>query len=736
MRSPERAEPLTLVSPVEMLPGVTRAKGEALRALGIPTLAHLVHHLPFRHERIEPQSPIGELKPGVIGSATGEVAATRVIAGGRRPRFQAVLLDHTGRLELVFFNQLYLTKRLQPGAVIRVQGKAQRFGPGGRWLQMVNPAWSPVEPDAPPAPAGGRWRPVYPASEACPSAFIDRVIQEVLDLALPLIEDHLPPAFRRERALPELREAYRMIHRPKSPGEVAEATRRLVYDELLLLQLGVRMKRAHTRRALHAPALRWSPAIDEHIRARLPFRLTAGQDRAVKEIIEDLKKSVPASRLIQGDVGAGKTAVALYAVLMAVASRHQAAIMAPTELLAEQHFSTIRAMLEGSPVRIALFTGAGAKLSSSARTGGTGVPPGPVQPSSSSQSSSTRSSSPPDFDIAIGTHALLGERVSFDSLAVAVIDEQHRFGVHQRARLRERSSDPTSVPHMLVMTATPIPRTLALTIFGDLDVSTIKGLPPGRMPITTRVVPESRAGEVYEYVRTRLDRGEQAYIVVPTIDGGRPEDAGGGEEPASALRTLRATQKMLEEGPFRGLRLAALHGRLKRETREAVMARFRAGAIHALVATTVIEVGVDVPAATIMLVHHADRFGLAQLHQLRGRIGRGTRRSLCVLIHSAEPTPEAVERLKAIASTSDGFKLAERDLELRGPGEIIGARQAGAAPFRLATFPRDTELLMMARRDAEAWIERSPALLAPSESLLRARLMKAHAESLGLADIG
>jgi len=321
--------------------------------------------------------------------------------------------------------------------------------------------------------------------------------------------------------------------------------------------------------------------------------------------------------------------------------------------------------------------------------------------------------------------------VRFRSLAVAVIDEQHRFGVHQRAALREKSDEPGSAPHVLVMTATPIPRTLSLTIFGDLDVSTIKGLPPGRITVTTRVVGADKRDEVYTYLRERIERGEQAYVVVPAIDTGESDPVA---PSGKGLTDLRSTMRRLEEGPLAGKRLAALHGRLKRETRERVMERFRLGQIDALIATTVIEVGVDIPNASVMIVEHAERFGLAQLHQLRGRVGRGNRRSLCVLI--GEPvTEDGAARLAALAQSSDGFELAEKDLELRGPGELFGARQSGLAPFRTAELPRDMDLLLMARRDAAAWIERSPALDQPEERLLRARLLRAHGQALGLGDV-
>jgi ATP-dependent DNA helicase RecG len=335
-----------------------------------------------------------------------------------------------------------------------------------------------------------------------------------------------------------------------------------------------------------------------------------------------------------------------------------------------------------------------------------------------------------EVDIVVGTHALLTETVRFSSLAVVVIDEQHRFGVHQRARLREKATDPDSMPHTLVMTATPIPRTLSLTIFGDLDVSTLRGMPPGRGEIHTRAVEEARAGEVYRFVRERIEQGEQAYVVVPAVEA----ETGTGRAGGAGLKDVRSMVQRLEEGVLEGRRVAGIHGRLKRATREHIMERFRSGVIDVLVATTVIEVGVDVPNATVMVIEHAERFGLAQLHQLRGRIGRGSRSGVCVLVVD-DPTEEGRARIDAMLATTDGFDLAERDFELRGPGELFGARQSGAAPFRLATFPDDMELLLMARRDAIAWIDRSPVLAGDDERLVRSRLMKLHGDALGIVDV-
>ena len=672
----------------------------AFRALGIECLAHLLNHLPHRHEQQAGEATIAHLAVDQIVSTRGTIASARVSGPYGRHRFEATLEDASGAVVLVWFNQPYLARKITPGMRVHVQGRSTQRG---RKLQIANPKWRILADDSGAPASEARIRPVYPASEGLPSETIERAVEANLDAGLPLLEDHLPPQFRRDKAMPELREAFRMMHRPASMAEAEEAKRRLVYDELLMLQLGVHMRRAHQRRALHAPALESSPAIDRHIRARIPFTLTEGQERVIADITADLAKPTPANRLIQGDVGSGKTVVALYAMLLAVAAKHQAALVAPTEILAEQHFASISRMLEGSRVRAALLTGA-------------------LDPAS--RASLLERIAAGDVDIVIGTHALLEQAVRFTSLGVAIIDEQHRFGVHQRARLREKSSDPTSAPHTIVMTATPIPRTLALTVFGDLDVSNLRGLPPGRLPVRTEAVPAVRAEDAYRSLAERIAQGEQAYVVVPAVD---PSSDG-------TIKDVSSTHRRLEAHWLPGKRIAAIHGRLKQETRQRIMERFRLGLIDALVATTVIEVGVDVPNATVMLIEHADRFGLAQLHQLRGRVGRGTKPGLCLLV-AHDPSPLAMERLGALVRSTDGFEIAEKDLEIRGIGELFGTRQAGVSPFRFAEFPRDTELLLMARRDAAAWIDRSPVLDGPDETLVRSRLFKAHGQSLGLIDI-
>lgn len=693
------APPIALTASLLDVPGITPRAAEELATLGLTNLGRLIAHLPMRHERQEAESSIGSLEIGRIVSARGTVSATRVAGRGKGRRFEAVLMDDTGRLDLVWFNQPFLHKKVHPGMRVRVQGTLRRFGQG---IQIANPRLEVLREDgAEPLARGERLRPVYPASEQIPSARIEWAMARALPSALPMLEDHLGETFRHERAMPALAEAYRMLHAPESEDDVRAGRRRLAYDELLMLQLGVQMRRAYLRLRLRAPALRSGARIDEHIRERFPFVLTPGQESVIADLRRDLATEVPTNRLIQGDVGSGKTIVALYAMLMAVASGHQAALMAPTELLAEQHAASISRMLAGSRVRLELLTGAvkgGERESILARLAAG------------------------EIDILIGTHALLTETVRFRSLAVAIVDEQHRFGVHQRARLRVMAEDERSTPHLLVMTATPIPRTLTISLLGDLDVSVIEGLPPGRRLVATRIVhPEQRA-EVFSFVRSRVDRGEQAYIVVPSIE-------------SEELESVEAVRAELEAGVMSGRRIGAVHGRLSGAARAAAMERFRAGTIDVLVATTVIEVGVDVPNATTMVILNADRFGLAQLHQLRGRVGRGEKASVCILLADAT-TDDAARRLGAVRDTSDGFALAEKDWEIRGPGELFGTRQAGAGAFRVADLSRDLDLLHMARRDAAEWIARSPTLSEPGEAVLRRRLLKSFGASLGLADVG
>ena len=699
---------ITLSTPLNEIRSIPIVQMQKLEILGVHNVGQLLVHLPHRHEWIRAQSGLMDLEPGVIGSAVGEITATKISGFGRKARFQVVLCDETGRLDLVFFNQAFLAKKLHVGMYLRVQGKPAKFGPG---MQMSSPQFSIIpfddveklDPNQ-----DDEYRPVYPLTEGISSQQIHTILRTVLDQACALLDDHLSEEYRKERALPSLGEAYRMMHAPESETDVQSARRRLAYDELLMLQLGVHMKRAHLRRTLKAPPLARTPEINERILARMPFTLTQAQQRVVDEISRDLSFETPTNRLVQGDVGSGKTIVALDAMLLAIAHGHQAALMAPTELLAEQHFVSITEMLKGSTVRVELLTGS--------------LP-------AAERSAVVEKIASGTVDLIIGTHSLVSESVAFHSLAVAVIDEQHRFGVEQRAMLRVKGgkAHESETPHVIVMTATPIPRTIGLTIFGDLDISTIDKLPPGRTPVITKHVTSEKRSTVYNWVKEKIKAGDQVFIVVAAIEPGTKKDG--------QVRDLRSLMKELEGGELHDVHIAALHGRLKRDTREHIMHRFRAGSIDCLIATTVIEVGVDIPNATVMVIEDADRFGLAQLHQLRGRVGRGEKPGVCVLIGNPK-TEDGIARLKAMVETSSGFDLSEKDLEIRGAGDVFGTRQSGAPPFKVADPLKEIELLQMARRDAGRWISESPNLDRAEDALARRRLLKAHGQWLGLGDVG
>ncbi len=716
------------------IPGIGARLAERLKAFELLTAGDMVRHFPMRHERKLAERSILETQREMADDQAeirirGTVAAVRV-RRGRATMVEATLEDDSSSARLVWFNASWMRDKIHPGDSGVAQGRAKvRNG----FLELGNPRWIPdPAPDETMAQRAAmpsnattestnstiniprinppllhvhdQLRAIYPASEQLLSSEIESVVAQVLEPVCCAIDDPLPLAFRQERGLIALADAYRLYHQARAEDDVVAARKRLAFDELFLLQLGVMMRRAQLRSRTRALPLKLEANINQHIRSRIPFTLTPQQDQVIAEIVADMSQPFAMNRLLQGDVGSGKTVVAVYAMLLAVAHGFQAALVAPTELLAEQHYAVLGAMLQGSNVRIAFITSS--NTSAERRERVAGLASG-------------------KFDIAIGTHALLEGGVAFRNLAVAVIDEQHRFGVKQRAAIRQKGQGELPVvPHTLVMTATPIPRTLAITLYGDLDTSVLRGSPPGRERIITRVVAPEKAPEVYSYLRTRLERGEQAYVVVPAV-----------EESDLGLKDVANHLRYLQEGPWKGFNLAVLHGAMAREERDATMNAFRSGKVHALVATIVIEVGVDVANASIMVVEHADRFGLAQLHQLRGRVGRGSTQSLCVFLGES-PTQDGKQRLEAIRNTDDGFMIAETDLRIRGPGEVFGSRQSGLPPFQIADLARDGELLRVARADAHAWIEKDPELSAPSVAALKNKLLITYGKALGLGDVG
>src|SRR5438874_1468740 len=651
--TPRALRPQRLELGLDSLPGVAAATQRKLGKLGLATLRDVLEHRPRRYETAADEVAIAALRQGEEVVVTGRVlnVEKRPMRGRRRTRIVARVDDGTATVSVTWFNQPWLADKLKPGTEVRLRGKLGRFG------------FEPRSYDLGEARATADFAPLYPAAEEIAAATVRRVV----DAALPLaqhVPDPLPAELREREGLGLKRDALAAVHRPRDLHEAETGRKRLAFEELLVLQVGIARRAAERERTI-APALGEPGDLIRRYREALPFALTPYQEQAIREVDGDLVRTVPMQRLLQGDVGSGKTVVALYALLRAVESERQGALMAPTETLAEQHFLTIADLCFELGVRCALLTSSSGKREREAAVGA---------------------------DVVVGTHALIQEGVELRDLAVAVVDEQHRFGVEQRAALVAGRS-----PHVLHMTATPIPRTLALTVYGDLHVSEIAHPPANRKPIVTAWVGAERSSEAYKRLRRHLDDGRQAYVVCPLIE----------ESATSVARAAEVEEERLRRSELRGYRVGLLHGRLRPAERRELMAAFKARELDVLVATTVIEVGVDVPNATIMIVQEADRFGLAQLHQLRGRVGRGAEQSYCLLISRAreELTDSAVERLKALVATTDGFELAEKDLEIRGEGQLLGTRQAGLSDLKFTRLRADRPLLERAREAARALVD-------------------------------
>jgi len=683
---------------VQYLKGVGPKRAAVLERLGIATIGDMLQFFPRKYVDRGHVVPIGSLSPGRDAAVRARLVEMRAPRWG--DRLEALIEDSSGSMRAIWFHARFLVTALETGAEYLFYGRVGEYR--GR-LQMQHPKFERLQEGA---GQEDRILVEYPTTEGLQQASLVRAAAEALRMGLPLVKETLPEEMRRRLGLADLAEALQKIHQPESMREVHEARRRLVFSEFFLMELAVALRRRSAAASHNAPAIPVGEKVNARIRARFPYTFTAAQDRAIGQIRADLARDRPMTRLLQGDVGCGKTAVALYAALAAVAAGYQAAIMAPTEILAAQHYHNVEKYLVGSRVRWALLTGGLAAAERRRRL---------------------RLIRRGDADIVIGTHALIQQDVAFSRLGLVVVDEQHKFGVLQRAEAKWQpaADDPKLEPHYLVMTATPIPRTLALTVFGDLDVSTIDEMPPGRTPIETWAVSPRERAKAHAFVRRELASGRQAFVVYPLVEENEKSDLLAATEEAARL----------QKEVFPEFTVGLLHGRMKPDEKDAVMDEFRRGRIHILVSTVVIEVGVDVPNATVMMVEHAERFGLAQLHQLRGRIGRGAAKSACLLLADPE-TDEARRRIQVMCETTDGFRIAEEDLRLRGPGEFFGTRQHGMPELMIGNVVDDYDLLRLARGEAFAWIEKDPALSHPESQRIRRALVKRFKDTMRLIEVG
>ena len=698
-----------LQTPLQYLKGVGPKRAADLQRVGLATIEDLLYRFPLRYEDRGNLQPIASLKGGQEVAVAGRIQSSR-LRTTRRPGFrifEALVGDPTGSILAVWMNQSFLQD------ILRRDVHVVLFGPveARPRLQMTNPDYEVIDSaddddtgdaDAALTVHTGRIVPVYEKAGAMTPKMQRRLVFDVISRMPADVPDPFPEEMRRRLQLPDRRTALVETHFPPrdaSPDLLnrfrTSAQIRVIFEEFFLFQLGLLMRKRAAVRESKPRTIQVDDRIRQSARTILPFRLTDGQRSALKEIVEDMQRPTPMNRLLQGDVGAGKTIVALLAAVVAMENGLQVAFMAPTEILAEQHFLSLRKLLEQSRFRVELLTGTIAGLR---------------------RRDLLARLSAGDIHLVVGTHALVQGTVNFHSLGLAIIDEQHRFGVVQRATLRSKGL----MPDVLVMTATPIPRTLALTVYGDLDVSVIRDMPPGRRAIQTVVRPESRRDDVYALVRAQLELGRQAYVVYPLIEESEKVD----------LKAATAMADTLQE-IFPEYRVALLHGRMKQDAKDRVMRAFASGEIHVLVSTTVIEVGIDVPNASVMVIEHAERFGLSQLHQLRGRVGRGAHQSHCILLYQYPISKQGKARLQALADTNNGFEIAERDLALRGPGDFFGTRQSGLPTLRTGDLLRDHSLMERARDEAGRLLDEQ-TLTAP----LVERMKAAWPHRFGLMDVG
>ncbi|HWB12297.1 MAG TPA: ATP-dependent DNA helicase RecG [Pirellulales bacterium] len=695
MAAPPKSPAELLATPVQFLKGVGPQRAELLEKLGLRTARDVLFFFPRDYQDLSELASVADLAEGNLTRLRGTVEDIdqRVSASGNIV-LGVLLAAEQGRVRLIWFNAPFRRERFCLGEQLLVTGKPKLNG--GMW-EFAHPQIQSIDVEEQPA---AKLLPVYPLTEGLNQGQMRRIAAAVIEAYVDALDDVFPDDFRASHDLWSIDQAMQAIHAPADREELEKARRRLVYQELLVLQLALALKRndQHSRRS--APPLEVTGKIDARIRRLFPFELTAAQSRAIAEVAADMGRPHPMNRLLQGDVGSGKTVVAVYAMLLAVAHGHQAVLMAPTEVLARQHAATLERTLAASHVKWGVLSG--------------GI-------SSSERENLLRELAAGELNVVIGTQAILQPDVRFARLGLVVIDEQHKFGVRQRASLKQAALD----PHYLVMTATPIPRTVAMTVFGDLDVSTLDDVPPGRQTVYTYLVGQDQQDKWWTFFARKLREGRQGYIVTPLIDESSEADVAG----------LEQVFESLVHGPLDAFRVGLLHGRMSPSAKEEVMRAFRSGETQALVTTTVIEVGIDVANATLMTVYRGERFGLSQLHQLRGRVSRGTQPGYCAVFSDAQ-TAEARQRLEAFAVTSDGFRLAEIDFELRGPGDLFGTRQHGLPPLRIADLARDAAVLDEARRDAQQLVASDPTLATPEHSLLRQMVLRRYGRVLELGDVG
>jgi len=681
--------------PVNYLKGVGPHRAEALRRLGILTARDLILHIPHRYEDASTITPISSLEPGMDGTIIGKVISKGIIPTRKGLRiFQAVLKDDSGMIEASWPGQPFLDRTIEKGDFMLLTGPVRFYH--GRQLQPREYIQLGKDDDG---IKGGKVLAVYPATEGLSFKIIRGIIDAHLDSLLPMVREYLPDDLLGIAGVPSLPEAIRMVHRPQSIAEGVLGRNRLAFEELLFVHVLHRRGNALKRERRSGIAFENRRQLTSALKNALPFTLTNAQTTAIREIVADMSSDRRMHRLLQGDVGSGKTIVALFASLLAMENGYQAAIMAPTELLAEQHTRTIARLLEPLGIEPILVTGSlrsRARKSAAEKLAGT------------------------DPLLVVGTHALVQEASVFGRLGFVTIDEQHRFGVEQRAAISAKGQS----PDVLLMSATPIPRSLALTMYGDLDVSTLDERPAGRQPVTTVMRPEKARERVLEFVARETEKGRQAYVVYPVIEESEKTD----------LKAATTMYELLSAGPFAGRVVALIHGRVPADERETIMRAFRDGKIDVLVSTTVIEVGIDVANATVMLVEHPERFGLSQLHQLRGRVGRGAEASYCILL--GDVGEEAAERLRIFVDTDDGFEIARADLRLRGMGNLFGEEQSGEATFRIADPVRDEELNIKARNAAELLLDRDPELTSKENAGIRKVLSARYSRALELFRVG